>query len=271
MSWTLGLAAACCWSAANLLASRAARAGFARDFPFWFNGFGAMACLPLAVTHLSGHTFRAHDLLAAVGAGLCVAVATQCLAAALRRSPLSVVGPLQSLEGAVAAAIAIGVSGAAPPAVVIGGGLAVCGSIAVSGTAARRSSSLGIVLSLATALAGGAALWAFAQQNLPTPVALVVARVVAAATLAPVVSRWRLPPKLPLVLAASMLDVAGYVAFLLGTRRGGVEATAIMAAQFGTLTALAGMWHWRERITKVQLVGLLLLASGAGLIAAAAS
>lgn len=59
------------------------------------------------------------------------------------------------------------------------------------------------------------------------------------------------------------------VLFLLGARAGLLPATAVLAAQFGTLTALDGIWRWKESLTIVQIAGLLIL--GAGVTAIAAS
>jgi drug/metabolite transporter (DMT)-like permease len=266
-SLVCGLAAACCWAAANILASRITRDPSMRDFAFWFNMLGLALCAPVGIVLLFTAHVSMHDMLALALAGVAGAVTVRLLSSALATGQLSVVGPLQSLEGAVAAALAIELGGRIDSTALLGGLLAVTGGAAVGIAAGRRGHMSKSVLALPGAAFGGLALWAFAQQTLTPLVAFTITRAFSTLTLAPRVSSWSLPRNMRSMLVVAALDVGGNILYLLGARAESLAVTAVLASQFGVLTALGGIWHWHESLSKMQMVGLVVLGAGVAVLA----
>ena len=255
----------------NVLATRLARGPDQRAFPFWFSLLECVLCAPVGLVLLGSAHISLQDFLWLALTGVSAAATGWLLTAALRHGQLGVVGPLLAIEGAIAAVLGIAFAGRLPGLVLSGGLLvSVAGAFTVALGATRRGHLAGAPQALLAAAFAGVALWAFAHQPLEPLLALLIARLCGAAVLAPTVSRWRLPQGLRWLLAVSLLDIAANVLFLLGTRAGSLSAVAVLAAQFGTLTALGGMWHLKESLTRLQLAGLLILAVGVAAVAVAA-
>jgi drug/metabolite transporter (DMT)-like permease len=270
-SLVCGLAAACCWAGANLLAARVTRDPDVRDFAFWSSLFGVALGAPLGIALLPSAHVSLHDVLALALAGTAAGIAVRLLATALAHGQLTVVGPLQSLEGAVAAALAIAFAGQVDGAQLVGGLLAVAGSVTVGVAAARRGHLVASAGALPVAALGGVALWLFAQQTLAPLVAFAIVRAFAALTLAPQVTSWRPPPRARAMLAVAAVAAGGDLFYLLGARAESLAVTAVLASQFGVLTALGGVWHWHESLGRAQIAGLLVLGAGVAVIAAASA
>lgn len=259
-----------------MLATRVARGPDPRQLAFWFNACGCLLCLPPGLVLLGSAHVSLGDALWLTLAGVGTAATIRLMAFAFERGRLGVVGPLMSLEGAVTAMLALAVAGQMPGVVLSGIAISVLGSVAVAFGAARRGHLPGAPHALLAAACAGVVLWALAHQSQSPFVALMVARAVGAAVLVPTISRWRMPRdgrwRIPnnirWLLTLAAFDVAGNTMFMLGSKAGSVPATAIMAAQFGTLTALAGVWRLKETLTGLQVIGLLILGAGVAAIAA---
>ena len=61
-------------------------------------------------------------------------------------------------------------------------------------------------------------------------------------------------PALPLVVIAGIAEVVGFALFAGGSRHG-VAVAAVLASQFAAIAAVAAYFLFRERLTRVQLVG----------------
>jgi uncharacterized membrane protein len=84
--------------------------------------------------------------------------------------------------------------------------------------------------------------------------------------------RATVPParQLPLILAAGVLDVAGNLLYGLASQRGGAVSTvSVLASLYPIVTVALAMLVLRERISRLQLVGVALTFAGIGLITAA--
>jgi hypothetical protein len=153
--------------------------------------------------------------------------------------------------------------------VLAGIAVSVLGSVTVAFGAARRGHLAGSSYALPAATCAGVVLWALAHQTLAPILALMIARAVGAIVLAPTVPAWRLPPNMRWLVVVAAMDITGNALFIVGAHAGSLPATAVLAAQFGTLTALAGIWRLKESLTVPQVVGLLILGVGVAVIAAA--
>lgn len=252
----------------NVVATRLARGSEQRALPFWFSLLECLLCAPAALVLLGHAHISRQDLLWLALTGIGGAATGWLLTAALRHGQLGVVGPLLALEGAIAALLGIAVSGHSP-SIELGGGLLISalGGATVGFGATRRGHHAGAPYALITAVCAGFTLWAFAHQSLSPLLALLIVRLCGVSVLLPTVSKWRLPEGLRWLLAIALLDIAANVLFLAGVRAGSLSATAVLAAQFGTFTALGGMWHLKESLTRVQLAGLLILGAGVAAVA----
>jgi uncharacterized membrane protein len=253
----------------NVFATRLARGPDPREFTFWFSLIECLLCAPVGLMLLGAAHVSPADVLWLALSGVSGAAAGFLLIAALRHGQLGVVGPLMALEGAIAALLGIAFAGMAPSLALDGGlGVSVIGGLTVALGANLRGHIAGSPYALAAACCAGIALWTFTRQPLAPLLALMIVRACGTLTMLPTVSRWRLPHGLRWLVVVAALDVAANVLFLLGVRGGSLSTTAVLAAQFGTLTALGGIWHWKESLTRLQTAGLIILAVGVAAVAA---
>jgi drug/metabolite transporter (DMT)-like permease len=195
--------------------------------------------------------------------------------AALRVGMVSLVGPISSTEGAIAAVIAIAAgetlsAGVALTLVVIAVGVAFAALVPGGSSGDPRRTAL---------LAGLAAVWfgvglyatARVSDDLPLVWALLPARVlgVAAFTL-PLAFARRLTltrAALPFVVASGLCEVGGFASYALGSRHG-IAVAAVLASQFAAVAAVAAYVLFHERLTRLQLAGVVAILVGvAGLTA----
>jgi drug/metabolite transporter (DMT)-like permease len=130
-----------------------------------------------------------------------------------------------------------------------------------------------VLLAGAAALSFGASLYATsrASVDLPVPWVLLPARLIGVAAIAvPLALRGTLTltrPAVPLVVAAGVCEVLGFASFAAGARHG-VAVAAVLASQFAALAAVGAFVLFRERLTRLQLSGVSLLALGVATLAA---
>lgn len=126
------------------------------------------------------------------------------------------------------------------------------------------------------ALAFGVSLWGTGRAGgvLPTAWAIMPPRVigVVAVTL-PLAARWQLGiPRatVPLLLAAGVLEVAGFFSYALGAKHG-IAVAAVLATLTGAFGALIGRLLYGERLRATQLVGVVLILAGVATVSALGS
>jgi drug/metabolite transporter (DMT)-like permease len=263
-----GLMAACCWAGVNVLATRVVRDSESTAFAFWFSFIELLLCVPPGLLLLSSANVSLSDVLWLALAGVGMAAAGRLLALAFRKGQLSVIGPLMSLEGAVAATLGIAVVGGASSLVAVGLVASAAGGLVVAFGAGRRGHLIDSYHALPAAVGAGVALWAFTREPLSPLLALMITRVFGTAALVPTVSSWARPAHLRWIFVVVVLDGIADVLFLLGARAGSLPATAVLAAQFGTLTAIGGVLRLKESLSRIQIAGLLILGAGVTVIAA---
>jgi drug/metabolite transporter (DMT)-like permease len=69
------------------------------------------------------------------------------------------------------------------------------------------------------------------------------------------------------VITAGLCEVGGFASYAVGARHG-IAISAVLASQFAALAALAAYLLFRERITRLQLAGVVTIALGVAVLTA---
>jgi drug/metabolite transporter (DMT)-like permease len=126
------------------------------------------------------------------------------------------------------------------------------------------------------ALSFGVSLWGTGRAGavLPAAWAIMPPRVIGVlAVTLPLAARRQLNiPRstVPLLLAAGVLEVAGFFSYALGAKHG-IAVAAVMATLTGAFGALIGRLLYGERLRTVQLVGVVLIMAGVATVSALSS
>jgi drug/metabolite transporter (DMT)-like permease len=271
-----GLGAAVCWAFATLTAARATKLIGSPSVLAWVMLVGFVIAAPLTAARgvPSELDARGFGWLAVAGAGN---VGGLLLAyGALRIGKVSIVAPISSTEGAIAALIAIlagetvGV-GSAVILLVIAGGIALASIAPVGGPDGNPVRAT--VFAAAAALCFGASLYATGRlsTSLPLVWALIAPRVVGVAAVAlPLIAARRLRitrAALPLVVASGLAELGGFTAYAVGARHG-IAVAAVLASQFAALAVIAAFLLFGERLTRTQVAGVVAIAIGVAALSA---
>ena len=213
---------------------------------------------------------------------------------ALRIGQVSLVAPLVSTEGAVAAVIAVIAGEPLAPGVgltlvaIVAGvwlasvpeaaqteaaGMGVEGSAGASRRAQAPRPTYAVLLAIGAAFAFGASLYATARAGEELPVSWVVlsARAIGAVVLAlPLALAGRLEitrRAAPLVVAAGVCEVLGFYSYTTGARHG-IAVAAVLASQVGGLAALGGYFLFDERLSRKGTLGVCTMLAGVAVLSA---
>jgi drug/metabolite transporter (DMT)-like permease len=261
-----GLGAALAFAITTLCSARASRSIGALATLGWVMLVGLVPALA-AVLLWGGDAPQGSELgwLALSGFGNVVGLAL--IYAAVRRGKVGVVAPISSTEGAVAAVIAIGLGeeistgvGISLAAVVVGVVLA-----AAAPGVEGRTSPVAVALACGAAAAFGAGIYATGRvsQELSIAWAMLPARAVGVLVVTlPLLAARRLPrpgTATRFVVVTGLAEVAGFAFYAAGARHG-IAIAAVLASQFAALAAVGAYLLWRERLTRVQIAGIVLIA-----------
>lgn len=314
-----GLAAAALWAAATLCSSRSSRMLGSRVVLAWIMIVGVAVGLPLAIASPPPATVAPSTFALLLLAGSCYVVGLQLTYAALRVGKVSIVAPIVSTEGAVAAIVSVALGD--PIGVVAGIMLvAIAAGVVLSSverarpevpagdfdvladaideptpapgpaaTTARVAAPIGrfaaaaadppgsarrtAALAIAAALVFGVGLVAAGRSAVLVPVSWVAlsARLVGiVGVVIPLLIQGRLRvtrAALPLVVIAGIGEVIGSMLSAWGSRES-IAITAVMGSQFAAFAAVAAFLLFGERLARVQLVGVVLIAVGVTVLAA---
>ncbi len=270
-----GLGAAACWATATLCASRSTKLIGAWSVLAWVMLIGFVITAPViavgGVPDALGKDQLVWIFLSGAGnvGGLLFAYK------ALHVGKVSLVAPITSTEGAIAAVIAIVAgetlgAGAGLMLIVIATGV-VLASIGPGGGSGDRLRAS--VFAGGAALCFGVSLYATARVSdaLPLFWAVFPARLLGVAVVAlPLVlaRRLRLTRKaVPLVIGSGLCEVLGFVSYALGSRHG-IAVAAVLASQFAALSAIAAYFLFHERLTRLQQGGIVSIALGVAVLTA---
>ncbi|MEA2609319.1 MAG: hypothetical protein QOJ75_1562 [Chloroflexota bacterium] len=269
----------------------------------WIMIVGVVVALPIAVVSPGPTTVAPSTIVLLLLAGSCYVVGLQLTYAALRVGKVSIVAPIVSTEGAVAALISVALGDPigllaglmlvaiaagvvlsslerARPEVAAGDfdvtadaldGPGPADELAVDATVdARRTAAL----SVAAALVFGVGLVAAGRSAQLVPVAWVAltARLVGiVGVVVPLLLQRRLRlsrAALPLVVIAGIGEVVGSMLSAWGSRES-IAITAVMGSQFAALAAVAAFLLFGERLARIQVVGVVLIVAGVTILAGA--
>lgn len=260
-----GLGAALAFAAATLLNARTSRIIGASSLLAWIMVVGLVALAPALLIggapDVDGPALR-WLALAGLGnvAGLGLAYS------GLRVGKVGIVAPIISTQGAIAALIAVAGGERIAAGVAVALAVIVAG-VLLAGLTFERGGAPGAPLALAGAGAFGASLYATgrASAELPVEWALLPARALGVAVVfvpLAVTARLRLTrPAAPLVVASGLCEVGAFGLFALGSRHG-IAVTAVLAAHFGAVAALAAYVLFGERLARSQVAGVALVVAG---------
>lgn len=269
-----GVGAALAWTATTLSAARATRYVDSRSLLATVMAVGLLISIPPAVF---GHTPSIHgsDIAWLIAAG-CANVGGLLLTySALRVGKVGVVAPITSTEGAIAAVIAV-IAGQHLSAGTVG-----CLVVIVAGVvfAARTPDgdravhARSVVLAALAALAFGIGLYSGGRvgQSLGIAWAVLPARVVGVVVIAVpllVSRRWRMTrAALPYAVAGGICEVLGFASYVFGARHN-LAIAAVLGSQFAGLSVVVGWLLFRERLTRVQVAGVVGIIVGVSVLSA---
>ena len=162
-------------------------------------------------------------------------------------------------------------AGVALGAIVVG---VVLSSMSRTGEAGSdRREGLAIALAIGAALFFGLGLFAMGRLSEDIPIAWIIfpSRTIAVLLVTvplAVTGRLRMTREAaPLVLASGVLEVAGLVAFTIGARHG-IAVAAVLGSQFAAIATIAAFVLFRERLARVQVVGVVVIAVGVAVLTA---
>lgn len=270
-----GLGAAVCWSAGTISAARASRLVGPQAVLAWVMLVGLVLVAPLALGSGAPHGLHGRLVVWFVLAGAGNVGGLLLAYDAMRLGKVSLVAPITSCEGAIAAVIAV----AAGESLGLASGLVLLAIVLGVVLASRTPGDAGDHPARATALAvaasglSGLSLFATAKVSaaLPLTWALVPPRLVGVlGVTVPVAVRRRLRIErgaVPLVVFSGLCEVGGFASYAEGSRHG-IAIAAVLASQFATLTALAAFVLFRERLARLQLAGIALVALSVAVLSA---
>jgi drug/metabolite transporter (DMT)-like permease len=274
-----GLGASICFSLSALCASAASRRIGAASTLAWVMTIGLVLVVPPIVVVASVRPLSPGRILLLAIAGLTNVLGLQIEYVAFRRGKVGVITPIVSTEGAIAAVIAViaGLHISLRTALLLGiVTLGVMLGAAHPDPPDPMKKNTGVrsaVLALPVAILFGISLYTTGRVGRQVSVlwVLLPARLLGTALItAPLGVRHELkPPRaaLPLVIAAGAAEVVGILSFTLGARHQ-LAIAAVLASQFAALAAVGAYFAFGERLTRLQLAGLLVVAVGVGLLAA---
>lgn len=280
-----GLGAAISWAIATLSSSRSSRMIGASSVLAWVMIVGFVASIVPAVTSApAAPPLDAWAVAGLVVIGLSYSAGLLLAYRALVIGRVSIVAPIISTEGAMTAIISVllGDPIVVPTAIiltVIAVGI-VLAAVERAGdppaepaprpnthdpTKNRRA----VLLAISAATVFSIGLVTSARLGATLPIAWVVAapRVVGIVVIAlPLILRGRLRltrRALPFVVVSGVLEAVGTVGFVLGAQDG-VATAAVLSSQFAALAAVGAFVLFGERLARVQVAGIVVIAIGVG-------
>jgi drug/metabolite transporter (DMT)-like permease len=272
-----GLGAALCWATGTLAAARASRVVGPQRVLAWVMLVGLVVVVPLlAATGLPDHV-DAEDIGWLITSGAANVGGLLCVYAALRIGKVSIITPITSTEGAIAAVLAVAAGerlGGATAALLV---VMVVGVVLASRGEDRGAPGAhqvrATVLAACAAVIFGIGLYATgrASEALPLAWALLPPRLIGVVVVTlPLLAGRRLSvPRsvTPYVVLSGLCEVAGFASYSVGARHG-IAVAAVLAAQFAAFAVVASFVLFDERLRRPQLAGIATIATAVAVLTA---
>ena len=277
-----GLAAALCLGTATALSSRSSKLIGASSVLAWVMLLGWLLVALVGVVQGVPDGVGREDWAWLGLAGVGTILGLGAVYTALRVGKVGVVAPIAATEGGIAALIAVLAGEQLAPAagvvlIVIATGVVLASLGGADRDAGQvRDARRAAVLALVAACFFGLALYASSQgaERAGALWVLIVSRTMGVAVVVLPLAlggRMRLTRRaLPLVAVGGALEVAGMVAYVLGTDDG-VAVPAVVGSQFAAVAAVAGFLFFGERLRRVQLAGVGTILVGVAVLSAVQS
>jgi len=272
-----GLLAALCWGTATTFASRGSRIAGAAPALAWQVVIGSVLITPfvLANPNPAPHGGQWWFLIVA-GVGNVVGLLLEFQG--FRTGPVAVVATLASLEGAVAAIIAM-ISGERPPVVflallpILVIGLVMVTLQPANVTYTRKQWTQAVAFGAASGLSFGMSLFATGRvsESVSTVWAVMPSRIIGVIGLTiPLLfmGKLRIPrAAIPWIVISGVGDTLGFVAFAIGSAHG-IAIASVLGSQFAVVTTVLAAIVLKEKLNARQYVGVLVVALGVAALAA---
>ncbi len=265
------------WTIAVLSSARASRQIGAPSTAAGMSFVGLLVTIPLlaAGPMPTAESMPQLPWLFVAGAGNIVGLLASY--GAVRRGKVSIVAPITSTEGAIAATLALLAGEPATGLLLIALSLVVTGVVLTAygpegdttadpGSEARRGGPVFLAMAISSALLFGVSLYAVGHTSGLVPSSWIVAsgRIVGVLFIAlPLLVTGRLRmtrAALPFVITCGLAEVAGLLTVTWGSQDS-IAITAVLSSQVGVLTAVVSMFLG-ERVERHQLVGAVLTGVG---------
>jgi drug/metabolite transporter (DMT)-like permease len=273
-----GLVAAAMWAASALCTARSTRMIPPVAVLGWVLVIGSVITAPFALAQGVPPELGSEQVLLLVVTAIGNTTGLLFAYSALRFGKVGVVAPITSAQGAAAAVIAVLAgeqiatgAGVALGVIVVGVTLSSMSRTVEEGSGRREG--LAIWFALGAALFFGVGLWAMGRLSEDLPVAWIIfpSRTIAVVLVTvPLVFTGRLVmtrQAAPLVVVSGILEVLGVVAFTIGARHG-IAVAAVLGSQFAAIATIAAFVLFRERLARVQVFGVAVIAVGVAVLTA---
>lgn len=266
-----GLGAALMWATSTLCSARSSRMIGTASALAWVMLTGLAANLVLFALDARIVPLNGSDVAGLLIAGVGDVLGLLLAYSALRRGKIGLVAPIISTDGALTALLAIatgellGIASTSLLVVVVVG--VVLAAMAPEEPPSGQSSRTAAGLATLAAISFGVSVFVTGElgRSLPIAWAMLPPRVVGvvAVTIPLALSR-RLriePAAAPLVVTAGLAEVLGFACYVIGARHS-IAVAAILSSQFAAVASLAAYVLFRERLTRLQLGGGVLIVFG---------
>jgi drug/metabolite transporter (DMT)-like permease len=264
------------WGAGTFCSARSSRIIGAWSVVAWVMLIGLVANIAVIAAGPKPGSLDATDIAWMLVSGLGNAAGLLLEYTALRRGKVGIVTPMTSTEGAIAAVLAVatgealGIASAGLLAIVAVG--VVLAGVAPDEPAPDQPRSGAFWLAALAALSFGIGIFATGHLSASLSVgwAVLPPRLVGVALVTiPLALSGRLRlsrAALPLVAFTGIAEVLGFVCFAVGARDS-VAIAAVLGSQFAAVASVAAYLFLRERLTRLQLAGVVLIVAGVAALA----
>jgi drug/metabolite transporter (DMT)-like permease len=287
-----GLVTAVLFATTLLSSARASRLLGPWSTLAWVMLIGLVVTLPFVVASAPGVELIPATVALMVTAGVANSVGLLCNYAAVRRGKVGVVGPIISTEGAIAAVLAVIAGDPLSAAASVLLGVVALGVVLASiggstgdpelvvepsaealtpGTPRGTAITVGLALGAATLFGVNLFTTSRIADVLPLAWTVVPARVAGVILVTvPLALTGRLRmvrAAVPFVIIVGVCEVLGVATFALGARIS-APVTAVISSQFAGIAAVAAYFLFGERLGRVQIAGVVIIAIGVAILAA---